>query len=169
MASTRPSVVFIPGFWHTSEGFSPLAALLRKAGYPTTPIDLPGANTHPSLPDFTQDVATTQKIVTELADAGKEVIVVMHSGGSISGSEALRNLGRKQRLAEGKKGGVVRVVYIGILLPKAGTTMMETFTSVVTSPDLDPDFVMDANHDFHVIAEVENAIYSIILTTADSE
>jgi pimeloyl-ACP methyl ester carboxylesterase len=154
MASTKPTILFIHGFWHTSEGFGPLAALLRKAGYPTVPIDLPSANAHPGLPDFSQDVSTVRDIITGLADTGKEVIVVMHSGGSVSGSEALRDLGKKARLSEGKNGGVVDVVYIGILLPKAGTTMMETFTSVITSPDLDPDFVMDTNQDFHVISEV---------------
>ena len=154
MASAKPTVVFVHGYWHTSEGFGPLTALLRKAGYPTVPVDLPSANSHPGVPDFTQDVETVQKIVADLADAGKDVIVVMHSGGSVSGSEALRNLGKKERLTEGKGGGVVNVVYIGILLPKAGTTMMETFMSVVTSPDLDPDFVLDTNQDFHVISEV---------------
>lgn len=158
MVATKPTIVFIPGFWHTSEGFEPLAALLQKANYPTTLVDLPSAGTHPGHPDYSQDVVAIQKILTDLADAGKEVLLVMHSGGSIAGSEAVRNLSKKEREAEGKKGGVVRVLYIGILLPQAGKSIYETFQSVVSSPNLDPDFVVDPNQDFHVIAEVKTPV-----------
>lgn len=151
MAASKPTVVFVPGFWHTTEGFGALSALLRKAGYPTVPFDLPSAGAHPGHPDFSQDVAAFRDLVTGLADAGKDIVVVMHSGGSIIGGEGLRDLGKKER---GGKGGVVRLVYIAILLPEAGMTMMQKFTSVITSPDLDPDFVLDTNMDSHVISEV---------------
>lgn len=153
MANSKPTVVFIPGFWHTPEGFTPLARILEKEGYPSVLISLPSAGAHPGHPDFSQDVATIRKIITDLSNEGKEVMVVMHSGGSVSGSEASRGLGKKERQAEGKNGGIVRVIYIGILLPEAGKTLFETFQGVVSSPDLDPDFVIDEDQSFHVIAE----------------
>jgi hypothetical protein len=78
----------------------------------------------------------------------------MHSIGSVPGSESLLHLSKSERQKEGKKGGVIRVVYIGILLPKAGKTMYETFTEVIRSPDLDPNYVKDENEDFHVVAPV---------------
>ena len=78
----------------------------------------------------------------------------MHSGGSIPGSEALPHLSKAEREKEGKEGGVVRLVYIGILLPEAGVSMYETFYKIMQAPDLDPDFVKDENDDFHVVAEV---------------
>jgi pimeloyl-ACP methyl ester carboxylesterase len=154
MVVTKPTVVFIPGFWHTSEGFGPLATLLQKENYATTLVDLPSAGAHPSHPDYSQDVAAIRKIITDLAHAGEEILLVMHSGGSIAGSDAVKDLSKKEREAEGKKGGVVRMFYIGILLPQAGKTIFETYHSVVTSPDLDPDFVIDPKQEFVVIAEV---------------
>jgi hypothetical protein len=78
----------------------------------------------------------------------------MHSGGSIPGSEALRSLSKSERQKEGKKGGVIRLVYIGILLPPVGMSMFENFYRVMQSPDLDPDFVRDESEDFHIVAEV---------------
>ncbi|KAF7885425.1 uncharacterized protein EAF02_003934 [Botrytis sinoallii] len=153
MINSKPTVVFIPGFWHTPEGFTPLAKVLEKEGYPSVLVNLPSAGAHPGHPDFSQDVAAIRKIIIELADEGKEVMVVMHSGGSVSGSEASRDLGKKERQAEGKNGGIVRVIYIGILLPSAGKTMFETFQGVVSRPDLDPDFVIDPDQSFHVFAE----------------
>jgi len=120
MATTKPTVVCIPGFWHTTEGFGSLVALLQKADYRTVLVDLPSAGAHPGHPDFSQDVAAIRTAVTNLADAGKDVVVVMHSGGSVSGSEALRDLGKKDRKAAGHLGGAVRLVFIGILLPEVG-------------------------------------------------
>ncbi|KAF7896627.1 uncharacterized protein EAF01_009030 [Botrytis porri] len=158
MVNSKPTVVFIPGFWHTPEGFTPLAKLLDKEGYPPVLVNLPSAGAHPGHPDFSQDVAAICKIVTELSNEGKEVLVVMHSGESVSGSEATRNLGKKERQADRKNGGIVRVIYIGILLPKAGKTMFETFQGVVSSSDIDPNFVVDQDQSFHVFAELGQQI-----------
>lgn len=154
MSSSKPAIVLIPGAWHTPEGFTPLITLLSIAGYPCIPVSLPSTGAHPSHPDFSKDVAHVRNIVTTLVEAGKDVVLVMHSGGGIPGSESVRSLSKSERQNEGKEGGVIRLVYIGILLPKAGKSMYETFYEAVLSPDLDPEFVMDENQDFHVVAEV---------------
>jgi hypothetical protein len=154
MSAIKPTIVFVPGFWHTSEGFGPITAILQKANYPTIPLDLPSTDAHPGHTNSSQDVAFIRNTVSDLVERGEDVVVVMLSGGSIAGSNALPGLSKKAREAEGKKGGVVRVMYIGILLPKEGKSIFETFTSVLTSPDLDPDFVIEQNQEFHVIAEV---------------
>jgi len=154
MSSSKPVIVLIPGAWHTPEGFTPLITLLSIAGYPCIPLSIPSTSAHPGHPDFSQDVTYVCNTISELVEAGKEVVVVMHSGGSIPGSEALPHLSKVERKKEGKKGGLIRLVYIGILLPEAGVSMFENFYKVMQSPDLDPDFVKDENEDFHVVAEV---------------
>lgn len=159
MSTTKPVVVLIPGAFHTPEGFTPLITLLSLAGYPCIPINLPSAGAHPGHPSFDQDVTSIRNTITTLSEASKDVVVVMHSGGSVCGSESLKELSKAEREQEGKKGGVIRLVYIGILLPEKGTSMFETFNAVLTSPDLDPDFVTGENQDFHVIAEV-SGVYS---------
>jgi hypothetical protein len=154
MSSPKPIVVLVPGAWHTPEGFTPLILTLSQAGYPCIPLSVPSTSAHPGHADFSQDVALVRDTVTTLAEAGKDVVLVMHSGGSIPGSEAVSKLSRSERQKEGKAGGVIRLVYIGILLPKAGKTMYETFNEVIQSPDLDPDYVKDENQDFFVVAAV---------------
>jgi pimeloyl-ACP methyl ester carboxylesterase len=145
MTTPNPTLVFVPGYWHTPEYFTPLSTILQSVDYATVLIDLPSAGAHPGHPDFSQDVATIRSTVQNLTESGKDVVVVMHSGGSISGSEALSGISGT--------GKVIRVVYIGILLPKAGKTMFDTVTSIMTSPDLDPNFVKHED-EFHIIAEV---------------
>jgi len=148
--ATKPTIVFIPGFWHTPEGFTPLSKLLQEAGYPTILFSLPSAGAHPGHPDFSQDVSAIRSTILSLADAGKDVVLFTHSGGGVCGSEAARGLSKKER---GGNGGVVKLVYIGILLPKAGKSLFETFGETVQSPDLDPGFVVDTDLSYHVIAE----------------
>lgn len=154
MASFKPVVVLIPGAWHTPEGFTPLITVLSTVGYTCIPLSIPSAGAHPGHPNFSQDVTFVQDTLTTLVEAGKDVVVVMHSGGSIPGSQALLHLSKAERQKDGKNGGVIRLVYIGVLLPKLGKTMWETFNEAMESPDLDPDFVKDESEDFHVIAEV---------------
>jgi hypothetical protein len=154
MSSTKPVIVLVPGAWHTPEGFTPLITLLSIANYSCIPISLPSISAHPGHPDFSQDVAAVRNTVTTLANEGKDIVVVMHSNGSVPGSSALLNLSKSERHNEGKTGGVIRVVYMGILLPQKGKTMYETFYGIIQSPDLDPNFVVEQNEDFHVISEV---------------
>lgn len=85
-------------------------------------------------------------------------MIFRHSGGSIPGSEALINLSKSHLSSQGKKGGVIRLTYIGILLPEKGKSMFETFSAVMQSPDLDPEFPRGENQDYHVIASVGSRV-----------
>jgi pimeloyl-ACP methyl ester carboxylesterase len=154
MSTVKPIIVLVPGAWHTPEYFGPLISLLSLAGYPCIPISLPSAGAHPAHQSFSEDVAAIRKQITLLVEGGREVVIVMHSGGSVPTTEALRDLSKNEREEQGNKGGVTCLVYIGILLPKAGTSLFETFNSVMQSPDLDPDFVRETNQDYHVVAAV---------------
>jgi hypothetical protein len=57
-------------------------------------------------------------------------------------------LSKKEREAEGRRGGVVRLMYIGILLPKPRKSIFETCNTVFSSLDLDPDFVIKGKSGF---------------------
>lgn len=50
-----------------------------------------------------------QKLIVE---EEKDVVMVMHSAGGFLGSAATEGLDRKKREKEGKKGGVVRFVFL---------------------------------------------------------
>lgn len=158
----KPIIVLIPGAWHTTDSFLPLITQLSLATYPTIAISLPSASVHPGLQSLTPDIDYVRNVIKSLVDAEKEVVVVMHSGGGLSGSEAVQGLSVQSQKDKSKLGGVVKLVYVGILLPSAGSTMAETFQKAVTAEDLDPDFVIDQDQSFHVIAEVgENDVDSV--------
>ena len=108
----KPTFLFVPGAWSTPAVFDLLTTALTTHEYRTQTISLPSVGANPGLHDFSADVTAVREAVTTLANEGKDVIVVMHSYGGMPGSEALEGLGKEEREAKGKTGGVVRLVYI---------------------------------------------------------
>jgi len=124
MATSKPTIVLVPGAWHTPDGFDKLVVLLEAAGYATQGVNLPSIGVSPGLPDFSLDVTAIKAAVSSVIDGGKDVVVVLHSYGGIPGTEALQGLGKKERAGKGEKFGVARIVYIASFAIKAGESMI---------------------------------------------
>ena len=58
-----------------------------------------------------------------LADDGKEIVLVVHSYGGLVGQNALVGLGRKQRQAVGKEGGVIIFAYLAAFVAPKGASI----------------------------------------------
>lgn len=74
------------------------------------------------------DAAYVQSITSKLADEGKDILVLTHSYGGIPGTESVKGLSKADREKEGKKGGVVRLLYMTSIVPPVGgclQTVME--------------------------------------------
>lgn len=93
----NPTVVFVPGAWHTPEAYSDTIKALEQHSYPTVGLPLPSAGAEPAHLDFQGDVEGIRRCITELVDAGKEVILVSHSYSGMPAAEAPIGLGRSER------------------------------------------------------------------------
>lgn len=115
---TKPTIVCVPGAWHTPEIYDTVLHIVEQHGYPTLRLPLPSVNpsqTSPplSLPSFDEDVKAIRDCLTKLiVDEEKDAILVTHSYTGMPGSEAPVGLGKKERAEKGLKGGVVRLVFI---------------------------------------------------------
>jgi hypothetical protein len=115
--SQKPTVVLVPGSFSPSSMYSALASQLTHHGYPTTLIDLPSVHSVSSSSTFSTpatmaiDASHIRSITSALADEGKDIILAMHSYGGIPGTESAQGVGKEERKKQGKKGGVVRLVY----------------------------------------------------------
>ena len=47
MSQIKPTIVFVPGAWHTSAGYSAVGKLLKAAGYTTKLVDLKSVSGKP--------------------------------------------------------------------------------------------------------------------------
>lgn len=120
MLSSNPTVVLIPGAWHTPEAYEELTPFLDVAGFPHVSVSLPSVGVSPGVEDFGPDVAAVRSAVSLLADQCKDVVILMHSYGGLPGTEALKGLGKREREATGKKGGVTRLIYVAAIAPQLG-------------------------------------------------
>ena len=113
----KPTIIIVGGAWHTAEYLSPLAKVFEKDGYPVVSLGLPSSGANPAVKDFSEDVAAVRKLATTLIAEKKDIIAVLHSFGGIIGTEALHELGKQD---DNATGGVIALVYIASMVPKAG-------------------------------------------------
>ncbi|KAI9375076.1 Alpha/beta hydrolase fold-1 [Aspergillus egyptiacus] len=126
MKSTRPTVVFVPGAWHTPSAYDLHLPLLHKTGYPTTYAYLASVGAAAPV-TFEDDVSAVRKVVAALVELGREVILVSHSYGGGPATEAVKGLAKVDREAKNLSGGVVQLIYIAAIVPTKGASSMEAF------------------------------------------
>ncbi len=81
-------------------------------------------------PTMYDDAAFINKEAEKLADEGKDVILVGHSYGGVPVTEGAKGLGKKERQAQGKKGGIVNLAYMTCLVPSVGESAAEMLAQV---------------------------------------
>lgn len=123
MASEKPTILLIPGAWHQANAVEDVAIILRAQRYPVHTMALlsVGGPTSTTVADDAEDIR--QRYLTPLVTQGKEVIVVMHSYSGIPGTESIKGFARKDLAAQGKKGGVIGLLYITAFLVAAGQSV----------------------------------------------
>lgn len=116
---SKPVFVLLHGAWHSPRCWERLAAELNKEGYSSVAPALPSSGSTPPTPDWSQDVETIRKTVSELVE-DHEVVVVTHSFSGMTGGTALEGLDKQARASNGLKGGVIRLIYITAFLVPEG-------------------------------------------------
>ena len=117
MATT---ILFIPGFWEGSAPFTRVTALLQSQGYSTQIATLPSTGkASPGNPSMKDDIAAVRSAIADLVNAGKDVVLVLHSAGGFLGSNAAEGLDAKARKLAGLRGGVSKIVFLaGAVFPE---------------------------------------------------
>lgn len=120
MAASHPTVVIVPGSWQLSNVWVEFRAILARAGHPAHHVELPSVGgTELPLTGLPEDVAAVRAELDQLADKGDEIVLLCHSSGGVVGANAVEGYDIATRKAAGKKGGVIRVVYLSaFMLPK---------------------------------------------------
>lgn len=109
---TKPAVVIVPGAWHRPQHYQKVLDGLTAYGYEAVGVDLPSVDSNPPHLTWEEDALEIRRVIAKFLDAGKDVIAVGHSFGGISMSEAVKGLGKASREKKGRKGAVVRLVYM---------------------------------------------------------
>src|SRR5690242_4336414 len=131
----KSTLVLIPGSFLPSTHYIPLLAHLPP-GTKSHILDPPSYHTkRPGAPPtMADDASFVASFLSQLADAGEEVVLVAHSYGGMPASECLRGLSTESRANEGKRGGVRRLGYVTAVVPKEGEGLRETMVGGVQVP-----------------------------------
>ncbi|RYP23176.1 hypothetical protein DL765_001261 [Monosporascus sp. GIB2] len=136
---SKPVFVLLHGAWHSPKCWNRLVAALDKAGYTAITPELPSSGSNPPTPDWSQDVETIKKTVSDLVQE-HDVAVVMHSFSGMTGGTALEGLDKQSCLSKGFKGGVIRLVYITAFLVPEGFQHSPHGTRDNMVPEMRTDF-----------------------------
>jgi len=126
--SPKPTLVLIPGSWHSASVYDKVATLLEKAQYKCISVTLPSTSPNPSS-TFLDDVEAARNAIVAETTQGRDVVVVVWSYGSIVGSSAIKGLTRHEQdiPSSGNKqsGHVKGLALISTGFAQTGSTFME--------------------------------------------
>ncbi|OJD14079.1 hypothetical protein AJ78_05556 [Emergomyces pasteurianus Ep9510] len=154
----KPTIVFVPGAFHTPAIFDPVLPFLHGAGYSTTAVYLPSIGVSPGIPDLSPDVEALRVVVGGLAEMGREILIVAHSYGGVPTTESLKGLSKKEREAEGQAGGVISLLFISGHLPRKGKPAIEIWKDISPEEEASPSIVKNAPSEDPTSALPENPI-----------
>lgn len=123
------TVVIVPGSFSPPTSYNVFAGKLAQEGIASAIVDLPSVGRREGKPPQTMsdDVSEISRVVSRLADEGKEVILMTHSYGGIPGTQSLETLSHKARSSEGKPGGIKKIVYLTSVILSVGVSNLDTF------------------------------------------
>ncbi|KAI0550675.1 alpha/beta-hydrolase [Xylaria curta] len=144
---SKPYILLVTGSFAMASFYDDLVARVKAHGYDMKALHLPTVGLAPGkgrdtpAPTMYDDAAFIAKEIETLADAGREIILLPHSYGGIPATEAMKGLSIKDRQKQGKKGGVVRLAYMTVLLINPGHTAGEVLPPPPKDqkPSMQPD------------------------------
>lgn len=134
MALTKPTIVIIPGAFHSPSHYDELITRLHRAEFPILCLALPTLNPqNPHTANVAADTAfIREKMLLPLLEAGKDILLVMHSYGGIPGSCAAKGLSKGKRSSQDHTAGIFGIVYIAAIMTGECESLYE---GILTIPD----------------------------------
>ena len=126
MSSSPPSFIIISGAWHVPSLYSGLLTFLEKSGYSATVPSLPSCDTQdPHNTTCSTDAEAIRRQIIHLIEPdGKDVVLICHSYGGVPGGAAAYGLSKISRAKEGKKGGVIGLIYMCGFIITEGSSLL---------------------------------------------
>lgn len=110
----NPTIIIIPGSWHIPGHYKRLITALSAQNYRALAIPLPSVNSSPPLSTWEEDALAIRKEILNELDAGRDVIALAHSFGGVAMGEAVKGLGKGDRMRDGSgvQTGAIGLVYM---------------------------------------------------------
>lgn len=127
MSQTKPTIVLVPGAWHTPQVFASFTPHLSAAGYKTVTVRLPSVGGPSPVDDLQPDANAVRDAVTSCVEKGEDVILFMHSYGAVPACQGIKGLIKPAESSadDGQKGGVTQLVFCCAFVLPAGLAVLD--------------------------------------------
>ncbi len=128
MSTSKPTFVLVPGAWHQPLMYSTFLTRVHRQGYPAIITVSPSVMaTDPSNADCQKDSdSIRQQILPLIEDNGQDIVMLCHSYEGIPGGGAAHGLSKSSQRKEGKKGGVIGLVYMTSFVVAEGESLLSS-------------------------------------------
>ena len=133
MANTT-TVVFVPGSFATPGFYEPVVAKLKEDGIEATIAALQSVGKKEKPVTATDDAKHIQSVVKPILDGGKDVLLVAHSYGGVPSTMSIEGLSKAAREKDGKKNGIVGILYAAAVVPPVGTNTVDFLQMPLENP-----------------------------------
>lgn len=127
----NPSLVFVPGEWHTPECWGKVISAMESHSYRCTPVTLPTTQSTSTSVDVSHDVKAVQDAIAAETAQGFDVVVAVHSYGGIVGCSAIKGFTQqssdKASAADTKTGRVIGLFMVATGFVYVGMSFLEAF------------------------------------------
>ncbi|SMY21260.1 unnamed protein product [Zymoseptoria tritici ST99CH_1A5] len=121
----NPTIVIVPETWCPPSLYDPLTLRLERAGYRVRTVFLPSTGDKILAKWGTEDVDIIAATIRHCVNRGEDIVVVAHGAGAASAGDAVSGLSKADRVEQGKRGGVIRMVYIAGILTDVGQSLSD--------------------------------------------
>ncbi|GLI81850.1 hypothetical protein PoHVEF18_010242 [Penicillium ochrochloron] len=121
------TIMFVPGAWHSPDCFDSVIQRLDVANYRSLKIHLPSVNPPIHYRDFGADVTHIRTQIETAIEDERQILVVVHSYGSLPTSEAIQGLDVNTRQKQGLKGGVAHLFFCCSFIIPEGQSLISAF------------------------------------------
>ncbi|KAH6951474.1 hypothetical protein HG530_013709 [Fusarium avenaceum] len=127
----NPSLVFVPGEWHTPEYWGKVISAMESHNYRCTPVTLPTTQSTSTSVNFSHDVKAVKDAIAAETAQGFDVVVAVHSCGGMVGCSAIKGFTQqssdKASAADTKTGRVIGLFMVATGFVYVGMSFLEAF------------------------------------------
>ncbi|CAI7653227.1 unnamed protein product [Penicillium glandicola] len=125
---SKPTLIFAAGAWYPPTAFDPI--IKELADYTCHSVAFPSIQQASLVVDLQPDIEAVRSITQQEADAGRDIVIIVHSWAGLPVNSALDGLSKSEREAADQKGGVVKLIFITAFLPGIGESLIGAFGGV---------------------------------------
>jgi pimeloyl-ACP methyl ester carboxylesterase len=126
--SHKPTLVLVPGAWHSTDTWNKISSLLKAQQYKCVPVALPSTAGNASA-TFGEDIEAVRESIIAETTHGRDVVVVVHSYGGAVGQSAIKGLTRPKQdspsLANDSSGHVIGLAVMASGFGQTGVSFID--------------------------------------------